>query len=154
MWFIIISLLVIGLVLLVIEVIFIPGTTVVGVVGVIFAGAGVIVTYHYFGNDTGLLVLGATGVLISVALYFSFKSNAWSRFANRSVINSKVNEGNTDVLHVGDEGVATSTLKPVGTAQFKAGRFEVKTLVDYVDVGTKVKIVHIQANQIIVKPLN
>jgi membrane protein implicated in regulation of membrane protease activity len=42
----------------------------------------------------------------------------------------------------------------MGKVQFKSGEFEVKTLGDYVDVGTKVRIVHIESNQIIVKPLN
>ena len=50
MLFTIIALLVIGLALLVVEVVFVPGTTVVGVIGVIFAGAGVIITYRYFGS--------------------------------------------------------------------------------------------------------
>ena len=57
-------------------------------------------------------------------------------------------------VKVGDQGISLSTLKPMGTIEFGAGRFEVKTLGDYVDVGTKVTIVHIQGNQVIVKPLN
>lgn len=154
MLLIILALIIIGLALLVIEIVFVPGTTVVGVIGVIFAGAGVIVSYRYYGSDTGLLVLGGTLVVTAIALYLSFRTNAWSRFANKSVIDSRVNEGKTDALKVGDEGTAVSTLKPVGMAQFAAGRFEVKTLVDYVDAGTKVTIVHIQGHQIIVKPLN
>lgn len=154
MWIIIVSLLVIGLALIIIEVIFVPGTTLVGIIGVIFAGAGVIVSYRHYGKDVGLYILVTTCLVTAVALYYSFRSNAWSRFANKSVMKSKVNEGVTASLQLGDEGVAISSLKPMGTVQFEAGRFEVKTLGDYVNVGTRVKIVHIQAHQIIVKPLN
>ena len=154
MWIIIASLLIIGLALIVLEVIFVPGTTVVGIMGVIFAGAGVIISYRYYGSEVGLYILLGTSAVTAVALYFSFRSDAWSRFANKSAINSRVNEGSMASLKLGDEGLAVSSLKPMGTVNFDAGRFEVKTLGDYVNVGTRVKIVHIQDNQIIVKPLN
>ncbi len=152
MWIIIISLLLIGLALIIIEVVFVPGTTLVGVIGVIFAGVGVIISYRHYGNEAGFYILVGTSTLVAVALFFSFRSGAWMRFANKSAINSKVNEGITASLQEGDEGIALSTLKPFGKAQFKNGEFEVKTLGDYLDVGTKVKIVSIQSNQIIVKP--
>jgi membrane-bound ClpP family serine protease len=151
---IIISLLFIGLALIVLEVVFVPGTTIVGIIGVIFAGAGVIISYRYYGSDVGLWILVGTCAVTAVALYFSFRSNAWARFANKSIIGSKVNEGSTSALKLGDEGIAVSSLKPMGTVKFESGRFEVKTLGDYVNVGTRVQIVHIEASQIIVKPLN
>ncbi|HEY9489084.1 MAG TPA: NfeD family protein [Chryseosolibacter sp.] len=154
MWIIIFSLLIIGLALVIVEVVFVPGTTVVGIIGVIFAGAGIIFSFRHYGNETGSYMLLGSAVVTAIALYFSFRSNAWSRFANKSAIDSKVNEGLTASVTLGDEGVALSTLKPIGNAQFKSGQFEVKSLGDYVDVGTKVTVVHIQGNQIIVKPLN
>ena len=151
---IIISLLLIGLALVIVEVVFVPGTTIVGIIGVIFIGSGVIISYRHFGSETGLYILVGMGVITAVALFFSFRSDAWSRFANKSAMNSKVNEGSTASLKVGDEGTALSVLRPMGKVDFQNGQFEVKTLGDYVDVGTRVKIVHIDASQIIVKPLN
>ena len=154
MWILILLLLLIGLALIIIEVVFVPGTTIVGLMGVIFAGAGIIISYRYFGSDVGFYILLGTGAVTTIALYFSFRSEAWTRFANKSAINSKVNEGSTGSLKLGDEGVALSALRPMGTVDFNGGQFEVKTLGDYVDVGTRVRIVHIDGAQIIVKPLN
>ena len=154
MWIIIVSLLLIGLALIVLEVVFVPGTTLVGIIGVIFAGAGVIISFRHYGNEAGWYVLLGTALVTAVALFYSFRSDAWSRFANKSSIAGRVNEGLVSALKVGDQGISLSTLKPMGTVEFGAGRFEVKTLGDYVDVGTKVTIVHIQGNQVIVKPLN
>ena len=151
---IIISLLLIGLALIIVEVVFVPGTTVVGIIGVIFVGAGVIISYRYYGPETGLYILIGMAVVTAVALFFSFRSQAWTRFANKSAINSKVNEGSKDTLKVGDEGTAVSVLRPMGKVNFAGGQFEVKTLGDYVDVGTRVTIVHLSASEIIVKPLN
>jgi len=154
MWIIILSLLLIGLALIIVEVVFVPGTTVVGIIGAIFIGVGIIVTYRNYGSDTGLYVLVGTGVVTAVALFFSFRSEAWSRFANKSAMRSKVNEGSTASLKLGDEGTTLSALRPMGTVDFGSGQFEVKTLGDYIDVGTRVKIIHIGPGQIIVKPLN
>jgi membrane-bound ClpP family serine protease len=151
---IIISLLLIGLALIILEVVFVPGTTIVGLIGVIFMGAGIIISYRHYGSNIGLYILIGTGVVTAVSLYFSFRSEAWMRFANNSSIKSKVNEGSTASLQVGDEGVALSVLRPMGTADFKSGQFEVKTLGDYLDVGTRVKIVHVSSSEIIVKPIN
>lgn len=154
MWILIVALLLIGLVLIVVEVVFVPGTTLVGIMGVIFLGAAIMSTYRNYGTEVGFYMLLGTATVTAVALFFSFRSQAWSKFANKSAIKSKVNEGLTSSLTLGDEGITVSTLKPMGTVRFNSREYEVKSLGDYVDVGTKVRIVHIEENQIIVKPLN
>jgi membrane-bound ClpP family serine protease len=154
MWTIIVVLLLIGLALIIIEVIFIPGTTVVGLIGVVFSVVGIVVSYRYFGKETGFYILLGVSAATAVALFYSFRSGMWSRFSLKSAMDSKVNEGLTTSLKVGDEGKAISTLKPMGKVEFASGQFEVKTLGDYVDAGTKVKIVHIESHSVIVKPLN
>lgn len=154
MWILIIALIVIGLALIIVEVVFVPGTTLVGILGVIFLGAAVMSSYRNFGSEVGFYVLLGTAGVTAVTLMLSFRSQAWLKFANKSSIDSRVNEGSTQSLQVGDEGTAVSTLKPMGKVQFESGQFEVKTLGDYVDVGTKVTIVHLEGNQIIVKPIN
>jgi membrane-bound ClpP family serine protease len=154
MWIIIVALLLIGLILIVVEVIFIPGTTVVGLIGFIFSVAGIIISYKHFGSQLGFYILLGMSVATGASLFYGFKSGIWSKFSLKTSIDSKVNEGMVATLQLGDEGKTVSTLKPMGKVEFASGQFEVKTLGDYVDVGTKVKIVHLQLNQIIVKPLN
>ena len=151
---IIVCLLLVGLALIIVEVVFVPGTTLVGIIGAIFVGIGIMLGYRHYGSETGLYILVGMGVITVIALYFSFRSQAWTRFANKSAMDSKVNEGSRDALKVGDEGVALSVLRPMGKVEFPGGQFEVKTLGDYVDVGTRVKIVHLSVSEIIVKPLN
>lgn len=153
MWIVIISLLVIGLGLIIVELVFIPGTTVVGLLGLIFTGVGVAISYQHFGSDIGFYILMGTLVTSLVALFFSFRTGAWSRFALKSSIDSKVNEGITVNLKVGDEGVTISTLRPVGKAEFKAQTIEVKTSGQYIEQGQHVKIVQIENNQILVEPI-
>ena len=154
MWIVIISLLLIGLVLLVVEVVFIPGTTVVGLLGVGFSVVGVIAGYKQFGETTGFYILMSTLVITAIGLFFSFRSGMWNKFSLQSTITSKVNEGKNAALTVGDIGITTSTLKPSGKAEFKDGFFEVRTTGNYVEPQTKVRIVSVNIQQIIVEPTN
>jgi membrane-bound ClpP family serine protease len=154
MWIIISAFLIIGLALLFVEVIFIPGTTLVGLLGFIFIVAGIVITYKHFGNDIGLYVLIGTSILTVVTLVYSFRAGTWSKFSLKSAIDSKVNEGETALLQIGDTGVTTSTLRPIGKAEFRNRQYEVKTSGNYLDPGKEIRITQILLNQIIVEPIN
>src|SRR5687768_11921605 len=93
MWIIIIALLTIGIGLIIVELVFIPGTTVVGLLGLIFSIVGIVISYNYFGNDVGFYILIGTLVTTLIALFYSFRSGAWTRFSLKSSMDSKVNEG-------------------------------------------------------------
>jgi membrane-bound ClpP family serine protease len=143
-----------GLALLIVEVVFIPGTTVVGLLGVVFMVVGVIFSYSHFGSEVGFYILLSTLGTVAVALYWSFRKGAWKKFSLNSSIDSKFNEGLATELTRGTEGVTVSVLRPIGTAEFNGKIMEVKTNGDYVAAGTKVRIVHVQLNDIIVEPVN
>ena len=72
MWIIVISLLLIGLTLIIVELVFIPGTTVVGLLGLIFAIVGIVISYSHFGNDVGFYILLASLASTLAALFYGF----------------------------------------------------------------------------------
>ncbi len=144
----------IGLALIILELIFVPGTTVVGLLGVVFSIVGVVVSYSHFGNETGFYVLLVSLAISLVAFFYSFRSGAWTKFSLKSSIDSKVNEGMMASVHVGDIGMTVSTLRPMGKAEFGSQTFEVKTSGNYIERGEKVKITHIESHQIVVEPIN
>jgi membrane-bound ClpP family serine protease len=150
----VISLLVFGLVLVMVEVVFVPGTTLVGVIGFCFLMVGVWLSFNYFGGEVGWVVLGSTSVVCGGLLYFSFTTNVWKRFSLKSSITSKVNEGELDHLKVGMEGQTISALRPMGKAELNDKIVEVKTNGDYLESGTRIRIMKIISNQIIVEPTN
>jgi len=151
-WFTVISLILFGLALIVAEIIFVPGTTVVGVLGFVFLIIGIGLSFHYFGKDMGWITTGGAALASGFVLYYSFKANVWGRFALKSSNQAKLNEGEFDGLTPGQEGVALSALRPVGKAEVAGKTYEVKTLGGYVTSGTKIKIIRILSNQIIVEP--
>src|SRR5262245_1485245 len=139
-WTTVISLILFGLLLLIAEIIFVPGTTVVGLVGFIFMAIGVGLSFRYFGSETGWIIVGGAAVASGLLLYLAFKANVWSKFALKSSIDSKVNEGALSELKTGQEGMALSTLRPVGKADVSGKIYEVKTNGEYIESGTRIRI--------------
>jgi membrane-bound ClpP family serine protease len=152
-WSIVISLLALGLFLLVIEIFFVPGTTVVGLAGFAMMIAGIVFAFRYFGSSVGWITLGSTGVASGVLLYFAFRPGMWDKLALKSSSDGKVNAGEMNNFTTGQEGIAISALRPVGKADLGDRVAEVRTNGDYVESGTRVRIVKLLSNQIIVEPI-
>jgi membrane-bound ClpP family serine protease len=144
----------IGLVLTILELFFIPGTTIVGFLGLIFSVAGILLAYDQFGNDVGMTVLVTTSIAKVVILYLSFHHGAWWKFSLKSAIESKVNEGLTANLKPGATGKTVSTLRPVGKAEFNNLEYEVKTSGNYLENNVPIRIIQVESNQIVVEPIN
>ena len=153
-WFTVISLIFVGIVLVVVEIIFIPGTTIVGFIGFGITIAGIVLSFNYFGRPVGWITLASTGVVTCVVMVWAMRSKAWERFSLKSTIQSKVNEGALEGLKEGEEGVAVSALRPSGKAEIAGKLYEVNTLGGFVDSGAKVRIVQISSNHIVVEPIN
>jgi membrane-bound ClpP family serine protease len=153
-WLTVISLIVVGIVLVVVEIIFVPGTTVVGLLGGLLAVVGVVLSFSYFGNETGWYTLAVTSVLSGGLLYWSLRSRAWERFSLKTTIDGRVNEIDLNSLKTGDEGSAVSALRPMGKAEIGGRLFEVTSLGVYIETGTRIRIVRVSSNQIVVEPIN
>ncbi|MEO1051236.1 MAG: NfeD family protein [Bacteroidota bacterium] len=151
-WITVAALIIIGLLLIVVEIIFVPGTTFVGILGFILAALGVYFTFDYYGSATGVYVMGGTLFVFAICLYYGFKSNAWERFSLKTKMEGKFNEGRRDNLKVGDEGQALSALRPIGKAEFDGVEYEVSSLGDYIEAESQIKIIKIDINNIFVEP--
>ncbi len=148
-WITVIGLIALGIIFLVAELIFIPGTTVVGVAGLVCIGVGIWFGYSNFGNETGTYILSGTVIISGVTLFYSLKSGAWKKFSLKTTINSKVNEGQ-DSLLIGDVGETNSALRPYGSVTFDNKVWEVQSLSGLIDAGKQVKIVQIKGRKILV----
>ena len=149
----ILSLVSAGLVLLIIEVLFIPGTTILGVFGIIILMAGVVMTFHYFGSETGWIVAGSSLLVSGLVLYISFRGKIWKRFSLKTAIESRAYESLEGVIAIGTVGITTSALRPVGNAEIAGRIYEVKTPGGYLDAGKKIRVVRVMENQVIVETI-
>ena len=152
-WITVIGLVLFGLGLVIIEIIFIPGTTFVGIGGLAFAGFGIYLSYQYFGGATGTTVLLSFAGFSIATFVISIRSGVWNRFALKKAIKSKVNEGLSFGLKIGERGKALSALRPIGKGEFGEKVLEVSTIGNYVEVGQIIQIIRIDLNKIFVEPI-
>jgi membrane-bound ClpP family serine protease len=153
-WITVILLLIAGIVLLVVEIIFVPGTTILGIIGAGLMVFGVIIGYSKFGNQTGTIILVSALVIGGAVTVISFKSGVWKRFALKNTNKSKFNE-DIEIEHlIGAEGIAFSALRPYGKAEIYNSTYEVKTMGNYLDAGTKIRVTSVDKNhKIFVEPI-
>ena len=147
----IILLIALGLILLLIEIFVVPGTSVIGIAGGVLVGFSIWQAYRVFGSDKGHLVVIGTLVLIGITLVLAFKSNTWKRMMLNTNVEGRVNEIEINKLDIGDIGKSVSRISPAGTALFENELYEVHTQGDFIDQETEIVIIKIEDNKIIVK---
>ena len=152
-WIIVISLLIIGLILILIEIIFIPGTTIFGIIGFICFLLSNYYSYTEYGNQVGLIVSIISGSSLVLAVIYVLKSKTWEKLSLKKTNTAQFNKGKTKLLKIGDEGVTASSLKPYGKGIFNGNVYEIKTNGNYIKEQKKIKIIDILHNKIIVKNL-
>lgn len=153
-WITVILLIGIGLVLIIIELIFVPGTTIVGILGFILAAVGIWFGYNVLGTTVGHIVLGSSVLVAGIALFYSFKNDSWSRFALNNQNKGHVNEEFPHTLAIGETGVAVSALRPQGTVIFNNRRHEVQTNGEFIVPNTTVRIIKLKHNKITVEAVS
>ncbi len=146
----IIVLILIGLILLIIEILFVPGM-VLGFVSVILMMVGIIFSYKDFGTTTGTIVLISTAVATAASVYWAFKSNIWRKMGVQSSIDGKANVIEEGAVKVGDTGKTISRLNPMGKALINKLQLEVQALDGFIDQDQEITIVKTQQNKIFVK---
>lgn len=152
-WFSVLLLVFLGIVLIVLEIIFVPGTTIVGVLGFICGGFGIYLGYDYFGNTVGTYVMIGAVIVGFAAIFYSFKSKAWERFSLKEESKSKYNDGIKVAVKLSQEGKTISSLKPFGKAIFNDQILEVKSNGSFISENQRVQIIKIEPNKIIVEPI-
>lgn len=150
-WLSIILLVFVGLVLIYLELIFVPGTTIVGLVGLVLCIIGVFLTYEKHGDAAGNWVLAGSVLVSVVALFYSFRSNSWNKFSLKATNDGKVNENYYADLQIEMRGVALSDLKPIGKAEFNNKVYEVRSAGQHISSGEQLKISKISSNKITVE---
>ncbi|MBT3301372.1 MAG: hypothetical protein HOG05_01985 [Bacteroidetes bacterium] len=149
----IIVLLIVGVILFFVELFFVPGTTVVGILGFILIALGIYFAYADLGNKVGHITLAATILSLVVIIILGAKSNVWSKLSNKDHISGKANVIEKDIVKAGDKGIAISDIKPIGKARINEKNFEVRSLGEYISTNTELEVLKVQGNRITVTEL-
>ncbi|WP_458363603.1 NfeD family protein [Hymenobacter puniceus] len=150
-WLTVAMLLLFGLLFLAAEVVFIPGTTIVGLIGFALLAAGVWFAYRDFGSSTGHILLVSSLVVTGVLVYIGLKPKNMARVALTDVNNSHVRDARLPDVQPGAIGRTLSALRPAGTVLFEENRREVTTRGEFVPAGAEVRVLRIEQNRIVVE---
>ena len=142
-----------GLVLVILEIIAIPGTTVAGISGLAMIVYGVFRVYAEYGTTWGTISLFVTLIICAILLIYSLRAKTWKRFALDKSIDSKANDIKHEDFKVGDKGKTITRLASAGTVEINSQRIEAFTTSSFLDPNTEIEIERIEGSKIFVRPI-
>ncbi|MBU0484703.1 MAG: serine protease [Proteobacteria bacterium] len=162
-------LILLGLVLLGFEVFVIPGFGLAGVAGFICIGLGMILSFQDFVVPDPTLpwqqdilianlvkVLGSFAVAFTVTLIFmAYFLPRLGKLVDGPYLSTTLAEAHADSyealeVKVGDQGTASTFLRPSGKAKFGKRNIDVITEGDFIELGSRVVILEIKGSRVIV----
>lgn len=149
----IILLIVVGVFLLILEFLVVPGATIAGIGGIILIGAGIYLTYHTYGSPAGHYALAGSVVFTFLALLTAFKSKTWKKLSLNDNIVGKITLIDDKSVKKGDTGITISRLNPIGKVLVNNESYEAKALSNFIDHNTKIRIIAIQGNTLTVEAI-
>lgn len=154
----IIFLILLGIVLFLIEFLLVPGITIAGIGGAILIIGSVIMSYHYHGTAIGNYTLLGTAIIVFFTIYFVLKSRTWKKVMLHTKIEGKVNvvndEKSKSKVNVGDLGETVTRLNPMGKVFVNGEYYEAKSQDKFIDQKTRIEIIRVLKNKLIVKSKN
>lgn len=153
MWTIIIILILIGILMLLIEILVIPGAGVAGIIGFGLMVAGIWIAYTSEGMREGHITLGITLGVSVVGLLLALRSKTWNKAMLKTVVDGKVKTIDPKLLKVGDKGKTISRCAPMGKAVFNNQFYEVSAYSEFIDQEIEIEIMKISGNKIFIKQL-
>lgn len=151
-WIIILVLIALGIIFLLLELLVVPGTTFIGIIGLVALILGVYQTFTIYGTGWGIFALIGTSLFSVVMLVLSLRSKTWTKAMLSTSIDSKMDQVKENVK-IGDEGISISRLTPMGTARFGNHFIEVSSFGDFLDPEVKIRIVEIKNNKVFVETI-
>lgn len=151
----IITLIILGIVLIAIELLIIPGFGFAGILGLLSIVGAVILSFTTYGQVTGLIVLGSVILLLSLCTWLVLRSKTWRKLTLRESISSAVDILPSEKgLSAGTHGVTLSRLAPAGKARFGNTDTEVHSQEGIIPNGSKIEIARIEESKIFVRQID
>jgi membrane-bound ClpP family serine protease len=150
----IIVIIVLGIFLLLVEFLVIPGFTVFGIGGFLFIFLGVGSAYYFHDVITGNITLMATVIMSFTTMFYVFKRKTWKNLGLKANINSRHEPFNIEKILPGDTGKTITRLAPIGKAVVNDVICEAKSTGGFINENTEIEVLKVLNTQIIVKPKN
>lgn len=148
---IVIGLLLLGVFFFIIEIFFLPGFSIAGIVGGILTVAAVWYAYNYIGNAAGHLALVGGIVFIGLSIWGFARSKTLDRMSLKTNVDGRVDEIDEEAIKVGDTGTTISRLAPMGKVKINGKTMEAKTADDFIDQDEKIVVKEVYKTNVLVE---
>ena len=142
----------VAIVLFLLEIFLLPGITIAGVGGALFAIGGIIYAYS-IGTVTGHITLISSVVVFIGFFAWLLRAKSFQRVALNTNVDSTLTSTRDMGLQLGDKGIALSRLAPIGKARFGDITVEAKTQGDFIDEQTPIVIIRLEGYNVVVETI-
>ena len=150
MW-LIIALVLIGVLLLVAELVLLPGISVAGVGALLAFGVAIFYAFFEYGVLWGVVTLTVTVVLAVIAVFVSLRSNTWQRLSLKTTIDSaSTPTPQQNNIRMGQVGITLTRLAPMGKVRIGEVTVEAKAVDDFIDPKQPVEVIGFDNTVVIV----
>lgn len=139
-----------ALLLILLEIFLLPGITLAGIGGFLFAAGGIVFAYS-LSTTVGHLTLGISLLLFAAVFAWLLRSRSFHRVALHTDIESKIASVQDTGIRPGDEGITLSRLAPTGKARIAGQTVEVRAREELIDEDTPIVVTQIDCQHIFVE---
>ncbi len=149
----IIALIILGLLLMMLEFLVIPGVTIAGIGGLLLIGGGVYFAYDTYGIIAGNYTTGGATVFVIAIIFYSLRAKTWDKLMLKTNVDSVIESYDTSKVNIGDIGETTTKLSPMGKINVNGLYIDGQSISTLIEPNTKVEVIKILPNKIIVKQI-
>lgn len=142
-----------GILLIVLEVLIVPGM-VVGFLGLVFILLGIGGAWNEYGALGGSIAAVLSALIGSLAIWSALRTGFWKRFSLRDRLEGRTNEIDPESVAPGDRGHAISSLRPMGSVKVNGERFEARVESGLVPPNFPIEVVRVEGSRLLVRPLS
>lgn len=148
----IISLILVGLILILAEILLVPGVGVTGILGLASLGGACYFAFARIGCTAGYVVTAVVVLLVVVTMIYVLRAKTWKKLTLDTDIDSRAISADSRIS-VGDKGLTMTRLAPMGSVRFGNDIVEAKALKGMLDPDLEVEVIMIEDGKIYVRPV-
>ena len=145
----VITFIVLGIAFFVLEIFFLPGVSIGGIVGTLFTGAGIWYAFAKLGITAGWIVVAVSVLVLLFVIVYFIKGKPLDKMALDKELEMN-NFYDMSKVAVGDTGVTLSRLAPMGKVLINGEEYEAKFCEGFLDRGVDVVVIYIDGNVLLV----
>ena len=151
---IIVSLIIAGLILFIIEVFLLPGISIAGIISAICLLYANYYAFDTMGTLPGCITLAISAIgVIAITVWF-MRSKTVDKLSLKKTIDYKPEPLKGLGLKAGDEGIALTRLALIGNAEFDGNIIEVRSTGDFIEEKSRIRVNRIRDGIVLVEKAN